>query len=392
MVSLMDDPSNAVYGARQLSAEFTGAAEQRRSAPSPDGASPPGGQAPEEQLRIVVARLSGGFDLSASAGTGHQPLGRVLVFRPSPARLLHVVGNSPLAGEFRRLITAGTVPGWALHPVPPGRTPLDVLALPLLRRTGSKRFYNILDRNGFASVEEVVATSDECLLELRDSGPRLTAAVRAVISDLQAAGDTTAPASTPGAGAAYRTECAAAATPDLPPDIAAALRVIATWGIAERRARTLGDLLTLTSAAAGMPSDVARCFDRLTRVSLRPLAGPAGPDGNLTRLGEALLGEIDERRRLILTARTFAPQRRTYDSLAAELGISRERVRQLETDALIRLSHASGHDRYAPLRWRATSAAQHRAAVPGLTDAPPWMAVLLSWLATKTGCSTGSSR
>lgn len=329
----------------------------------------------------MVAQLSRGFDLSASAGTDYQPLGRVLVFRPGPARLLHVVGDSPLAGEFRRLITAGAVPGWELYPVPPDRTPLDVLAAPVLRRTGSKRFYNILDRHGFAFVEEVAATPDECLLDLRNSGPRLTATIRAVISDLQSAGNT----ATPDAGPAHRTDSTAAATPALPPDIAAALQVIAAWAIAERGARTLGDLLTLTPAAAGMPSDVARCFDRLTRLSLRPLAGPAEPEGNLTRLGEALLGEIDERRRLILTARTFAPHRRTYDSLAAELGISRDRVRQLETDALIRLSHASRHHRYASLRWRAASAAQHGAAVPASADAPPWMAKLLSWLATKTG-------
>ena len=44
--------------------------------------------------------------------------------RVRPARVLHVVGDSPLAGEFRRLITAGAVPGWDLHPVPVGRTPL----------------------------------------------------------------------------------------------------------------------------------------------------------------------------------------------------------------------------------------------------------------------------
>jgi hypothetical protein len=377
------DRSNAVYGLRGLSAELTGAADQPLSAPLPDGASPDEGRAPEEQLRMVVARLSRGLDLSASAGTDYQPMGRVLVFRPWPARLLHVVGNSPLAGEFRRLITAGAAPGWELHPVPPGRTPLDVLALPLLRRTGSKRFYNILDRHGFAFAEEVAATPDECLLELRNSGPRLTAAVRAVINELGPADNTPSPAGTP--NAVCGTGRVAAATPALPPDIAAALQVIAAWAIAERGARTLGDLLTLTPAAAGMPSDVARCFDRLTRFSLRPLAGAAEPDGNLTRLGEALLGETDERRRLILTARTFAPRRRTYDSLAGELGVSRDRVRQLETDALIRLTHASRHHRYAPLRWRAASAAQHGPAVPASADAPPWMPKLLVWLATKTG-------
>jgi hypothetical protein len=47
------------------------------------------------------------------------------------------------------------------------------------------------------------------------------------------------------------------------------------------------------------------------------------------RLARALLGELEERRRLILTLRTFAAAQRAYDSLAAELGVGRERVRQL---------------------------------------------------------------
>ena len=76
--------------------------------------------------------------------------------------------------------------------------------------------------------------------------------------------------------------------------------------------------------------------------------------------------------------------RRTYDSLAAELGVGRERVRQLETSALQQLARAAAHDRYRPLRWRAVSAAQpgraDAAAIPG---APPWTHKMLSWLAEK---------
>jgi hypothetical protein len=70
---------------------------------------------PEEHLRTVVARLSRSIELSASAGADSEPLGSVLVFRPWPARSLHVVGETPLAGEFRRLVTAGAVPGWELQ-------------------------------------------------------------------------------------------------------------------------------------------------------------------------------------------------------------------------------------------------------------------------------------
>jgi len=105
-----------------------------------------------------------------------------------------------------------------------------------------------------------------------------------------------------------------------------------------------------------LPPDVVRSWDRVRQLDLRTLAGIALPDGDLPQLTRDLLEEIEERRRLILTSRTFAPVRRTYDSLAAELGVGRERVRQLETSALQQLAHAAAHDRYRPLRWRAASA------------------------------------
>jgi Sigma-70, region 4 len=385
MVTAPVDHSHAVCGRgpdrHGLRVDLTVAAAQLLPTPLPVGARPTEGLTPEEQLRAVVARLSQGVELSTSAGAVSEPLGSVLVFRPWLALSLHVVGESPLAGEFRRLVTAGAVPGWDLHPVPPGRTPLEALAGPLLRRTGSRRFYNILERHGFAHVEEVAVTPDECLLELRNSGPRLIAAVRAVISELGPEGNTASPAGSSGAGPVRGL---AANLPALPSEVAGALQVIAAWGITERGARTLGNLLTLAPVPAGMPPDVARCWDRLAQLSLRPLAGPAEPDGHIARLAAELLGETDERRRLIMTSRTFAPDKRTYDSLARELGISRERVRQLEGDGLTRLTQAARHNRYAPLRWRAASAAQRGVALPALADAPPWMAKLLSWLATKT--------
>ncbi len=376
------DCSHAVYGPGWdpygLPAEVTGEAAHQL----PRRADLAETRAPEEQLRTVVARLSGGHELSASAGADPEPLGRVLVFRPSPARSLHVVGQSPLAEEFRRLIAAGAVPGWNLHRVPQGRTPLDVIAAPLLRRTGSMRCYKLLDRQGFAYVEEVAATPDECLLELRNSGPRLIAAVRAVISELGPTDNGTATTAAGHAGGPGRVLADTSAV--LPPGAAAALQVIAAWAIAVTGARTLGDLLTLAPAAAGMPADVARCWDRLAQLSLQPLAGPAGPGGHLTRLAAQLLGETDERRRLILTSRTFAPERQTYDSLARELGISRERVRQLEESALTQLAQAARQARYAPLRWQAAAATRSRAAVPAeAADTPPWMAKLLLWLACK---------
>jgi len=100
-----------------------------------------------------------------------------------------------------------------------------------------------------------------------------------------------------------------------------------------RGARTLGDLLVLACDVEDLPPNVARSWDRIRQLRLRPLAA-ALPDDDLPQLARGLLEKMEEPRRLILISCTFAAARRTSDSLAAELGVSRERVRQLETSAL----------------------------------------------------------
>ncbi len=179
-------------------------------------------------------------------------------------------------------------------------------------------------------------------------------------------------------------------TGGLPAEAARALQVVAAWAVAEHGAQVLGDLLALAPGVRDLPPDVARSWDRVRQLGLRPLAGTELPDGDLPQLARDLLGEVEERRRLILTTRTFAPDRRTYDSLAAELGVSRGRVGQLETSAVQQLGYAArmtGTARCAgaPPR-RRRRAAPASASIPG---APPWMDRMLSWLASKTSPADG---
>ncbi len=89
-----------------------------------------------------------------------------------------------MADRIRELLADGLVPGWALLPVPPGRTPLHVLEDPLLAAHGSRRFYNLLDRNGFATVEELAAAPDDCLLSIYQGGLKLVAAVRQILREM----------------------------------------------------------------------------------------------------------------------------------------------------------------------------------------------------------------
>ena len=336
------------------------------------------GEPPERVLATVVSKLS--RQLTCHVGW-NSPLGKALVFRAWPLRSLHVVGGTPMAGVLRGLIAAGAAPGWELYPVPGGRTPVHVLAAPLYRLSGQQRFYNLLDRAGFAWAEEVAATPDDCLLELRNSGPKFLAAVRQAISELGMDGASGNPAD-----AGQNQDPGPASPPALPAEMARALHLVARWAAAEQGASTVGDLLTLAPGIAELPADVARSWDRICQVKLQALTGTAMPGCDLAQLAGRLLGEVaDDRRRLILTCRTFAPQRRTYDSLAAELGVSRGRVRQLETSALQQLAQAAMDDLYASLRWRAASAGRADAApTTEAAGAPPWMRQLLSWLAEKT--------
>jgi hypothetical protein len=337
----------------------------------------PVSESPRDLLHKVVRELSIPRRMSCWASAGPGELGAAEVFRVRPSRSLHVVGTSRLASELRRLITDGEEPGWELHPVPGGHTPLHALATPLFRLSGSGRFYNLLDRSAFTYVEEVAATPDECLLDLRNGGPRFVAAVRQVISelglDIPAERGSMAPDGKRPGGQPL---------PVLAPRTLRALQVTAAWAVAEQGARTAGDLIPLADGTRQLPPDIAAAWDHIRQLDLRQIAGPLLPATSLAGLATELLAEVDQRRQLILSTRTFAPpKRRTYDSLAAELGVTRERVRQLEEAALIKLAQAAADDRYAPLRWRAVSASspgpdRHRAA----EDAPTWLDGLLLWL------------
>ena len=89
-----------------------------------------------------------------------------------------------MAARLRELLTSGAAPGWELHPLPPGQTPLRVLVEPLLAASRGHRFYNLLNRFGFATVEEVAATPEDCLLRLYQGGPKMVSAIRRVLGDL----------------------------------------------------------------------------------------------------------------------------------------------------------------------------------------------------------------
>jgi hypothetical protein len=141
-------------------------------------------ESPQEALGRIADELTSSHNLWASAGSRSGQWGEAQACRIPPGRVLHVIGNSLMAAQLRELIATGIASGWELHPVVATQTPLRVLAEPLAALSGAERYYNLLRRSGFATAEEVAATPDECLRQIRQVGHQMVAAVRKVIADL----------------------------------------------------------------------------------------------------------------------------------------------------------------------------------------------------------------
>lgn len=102
----------------------------------------------------------------------HVPNGALAV--RCPGRRVLVVGRDPLAHELRALLRDSCA-GWELLPLPERQILLEVVE-PML----GHRAYNMLTRQGFRTVDEVAATPDPALLNIRNLGTKSLAAIHDV--------------------------------------------------------------------------------------------------------------------------------------------------------------------------------------------------------------------
>lgn len=232
-------------------------------------ARPWGSDSPLDALRGLAQEFSSSArPLWCPASLSSGGSGTAQVFCVRPGQSMHVVGASPLAAELRRLLSEGAQPGWDLHPVPGGRTPLRLLAAPLRRLSGNSRFYNLLDRTGFGYVEEVAVTPDECLTDLGNGGPGLVAAVRRAIAEIAPG-----PASLFPGVAVGGHDAESGPQPALGPATVRALRVVAAWVMSERGAGTVEDLIATVGIARDLPPDVGAAWNHLRQLELRHVVG-----------------------------------------------------------------------------------------------------------------------
>lgn len=212
------------------------------------------------------------------------------------------------------------------------------------------RLYNALVRHDVRTWGELAPMRPLDILEIRNLGTQsvhhlVTAALWRILDlaqDLAALGPlAVGPQATP------------------PPDegtivagyLAMPIRALAQWAALERDATQMGDILCLASDLGWIPPELRAAWEEASELPLASLLGPyrlPPPAELITRL----FTQCDERERLILTERILSDTPPTLSGIGAQLGISPERVRQLQARTCVRLRSSLQSSQFAPLRWR----------------------------------------
>ena len=155
-----------------------------------------------------------------------------------------------------------------------------------------------------------------------------------------------------------------------------ALLALATWAIRERGASRLADLVVLSGDLGRVPLEISTEFARLSDFALSELVGDAGT--NLpTDLLAQLLEAIGPRSDVVVARQIRLGARPTLEELGRTIGVTRERVRQLESKALTAAETAVRSPLFGPLRWRASDLREVLGVA--VTESSDFLADALAW-------------
>lgn len=130
------------------------------------------------------------------------------------------------------------------------------------------------------------------------------------------------------------------------------LEVLFGWVAFATPAAKVGDVLKSSLQPESMPRDVRAAWERFAGTAARELTGAtAGPDvaTQIDELLDALRGSA----RTILERRILSDEPPTLEQLGEALGVTRERVRQIQVKVEGRLDDLIALPRFRLLRWRA---------------------------------------
>ena len=144
-------------------------------------------------------------------------------------------------------------------------------------------------------------------------------------------------------------------TPFLSPSerrLLSTLRGLAAWGLRFRNAKYLQDLLVLTPNVSGSPKNLAEQWLACGDLLLSDLADSELLSVTLDDLADTLLAVLDGQRRVVFMRRIV--EGCTLDEVGQELGVTRERVRQVQQDVERRLAVRLHSRPFLLLQWCAS--------------------------------------
>lgn len=131
---------------------------------------------------------------------------------------------------------------------------------------------------------------------------------------------------------------------------------VSAWAVRERNAATLSDVIELSGDLGRIPPELAQGFRELAKGEITRFIGPVEPELPVD-LVRALFESSDARLDVLARRKIILGPRPTLEELGREIGVTRERVRQLEAKAARELSARLRTHEFAPLRWRASDLA-----------------------------------
>lgn len=129
------------------------------------------------------------------------------------------------------------------------------------------------------------------------------------------------------------------------------LRTLAAWALRER---SLDEFRGLVQPAAGLhlPQPVGSLWDTLAGQRLEDVADRDLVNADVVELSTAMLDRFAGPKRVILERRLLSLTPATLDQVGQQVGLTRERVRQLQTKLVAQLTDSLAERQFLPLIWR----------------------------------------
>ena len=125
------------------------------------------------------------------------------------------------------------------------------------------------------------------------------------------------------------------------------LNLLAKWEIYRGKGATLGQILDYTSKGY-TPPEVEKAALRLLATDLNSLTPKII---TVVELIDEILNTLAENQHYVITRRILSPNPLTLDQVGQELGVTRERARQIQKRIERMIYHKLAHPHFVPIRW-----------------------------------------